>query len=98
MKEQVTTDPLVLNLTALSEVDRLPAGVRRALHEAATEIVRLRESLTEAWGAAFEEAAKLCEQTYPEFTDGCAEQLPCFDTAKDCAEAIRAQIIRRESK
>lgn len=35
---------------------------------------------------ALEEAAKVCESTYPTYE---SDQLPCFDTPADCAKAIR---------
>ena len=35
-----------------------------------------------------EACAELCESTYPTFQSG---WLPCFDTAAECAEAIRAR-------
>jgi len=35
---------------------------------------------------ALEEAAKVCESTYPTYE---SDQLPCFDTPAECAAAIR---------
>jgi CO dehydrogenase/acetyl-CoA synthase alpha subunit len=41
--------------------------------------------------AGLKEAAEVCEKTYPEFTKT-IENLPCFDSAQECADAIRALI------
>jgi hypothetical protein len=41
------------------------------------------------------EALAVCESTYPEM-DG--KQLPCFDTAVDCADAIRRLVPSADAR
>ena len=43
--------------------------------------------------AALEEAAKLCESTYPELHDGAMVEFLCFSDPADCAAAIRALAV-----
>ncbi len=69
---------------------RLEDGIPVEYGYTAGAFAELKESALAARRAALEEAALLCESTYPEYRRGELHELPCFDDPSDCAAAIRA--------
>ena len=71
-------------------------GQVAADHEAAAffashEWLQRYAALAAEWGAAQqrETDAAICESVYPEWKEGAFVELPCFETAAECAAAIR---------